>query len=87
MKIGNQGSYCIAINTDKQHLDIDLAISPERAAANMILKVLDIPHATSVSDFMDGKVKLFILIRCTINKPAMTGGITIYINCVSYNIP
>jgi len=44
---------------DKNHLDIDLAISPERAAANMILKVLDIPHAASVSDFMDGKVKLF----------------------------
>ncbi len=44
---------------DKKHLDIDLAISPERAAADMILKVLDIPHATSVSDFMDGKVKLF----------------------------
>lgn len=46
---------------DKNHLDIDLAISPERAAADSILKVLDIPHATSVADFLEGKVKLFSL--------------------------
>jgi len=46
---------------DKNHLDIDLAISPERAAADGILKVLDVPYATSVSDFFDKRVKLFSL--------------------------
>lgn len=46
---------------DKDHLDINLAISPEREAARVILKMQDIPHATSVSEFLDGKVKLFSL--------------------------
>lgn len=46
---------------DKDHLDINLAISPEREAAKVILKMQDVPHATSVSDFFEGKVKLFSL--------------------------
>lgn len=46
---------------DKKHLDIDLAISPERAAADVILQVLDVPHASSVAAFFEGKVKLFSL--------------------------
>jgi len=46
---------------DKDHLDIDLAISPEREAAKVILKMLEVPQALSVSDFLDGKVKLFSL--------------------------
>lgn len=44
---------------DKNHLDIHLAISPERETAKVILKVLDVPHATSVYDFLEGKVRLF----------------------------
>ena len=46
---------------DRDHLDIDLAISPERAASRVILKVLEVPRASSVSDFFGGKVKLFSL--------------------------
>ena len=46
---------------DKDHLDIDLAISPERETAKVILKMLNVPQALSVSDFLDGKVKLFSL--------------------------
>lgn len=46
---------------DKDHLNIDLAISPEREAARVILKMLEIPHAKSVSEFLNGKVKLFSL--------------------------
>lgn len=55
---------------DKDHLDIDLVISPERAAADVILKVLEIPHATSVSDFIGGKVKLFSL-KITSESPVV----------------
>ncbi|MBE9504856.1 MAG: Trk system potassium transporter TrkA [Proteobacteria bacterium] len=46
---------------DKKHLNIDLAISPERAAADVILNILAVPHASSVAEFFEGKVKLFSL--------------------------
>lgn len=46
---------------DKDHLDIDLAISPEREAAKVILKMLDYPSAKSVFSFFEEKVKLFSL--------------------------
>lgn len=41
-----------------QKLSIDLAISPEKEAADTILKLLSIPNATEVIDFEDGKVWL-----------------------------
>jgi trk system potassium uptake protein TrkA len=44
---------------DKQHLGIDLVISPEAEAVKKLIQVLKVPAATDVMDFAEGRVKLF----------------------------
>ncbi|MFC1834581.1 Trk system potassium transporter TrkA [Thermodesulfobacteriota bacterium] len=43
---------------DKAHLGIDLVISPEDEAVKKLIRVLDVPGATDVMDFAEGKIKL-----------------------------
>ena len=42
----------------KEGLNIDCAINPERESVSNILKLLDVPEATYVHDFAEGKVRL-----------------------------
>ncbi|UCD84447.1 MAG: Trk system potassium transporter TrkA [Deltaproteobacteria bacterium] len=42
----------------KEHLGIDLVINPEREAADKILRLLEVPGATEIVEFAEGKVKL-----------------------------
>ncbi len=43
---------------DKENLDIDPAISPEREVANAIIRLIEAPFATDVEDFEDGLIKI-----------------------------
>jgi trk system potassium uptake protein TrkA len=47
---------------DRQHLGVDLVISPESEAVSRLIKVLQIPVATDVVDFADGRIRLFGLL-------------------------
>jgi len=42
----------------REHLPIDVIISPEREVANAVLKRLRAPHAFDAEEFLDGKVEL-----------------------------
>lgn len=42
-----------------KNFGIDLVISPEREAVSRLLQVLQVPSATDVVDFADGRIKLF----------------------------
>jgi len=43
---------------EKDYLDLDFNINPEKAAAERILRIIEIPGAVDVAEFADGKVKL-----------------------------
>ncbi len=43
---------------ERDYLDLDFIINPEKVAADRILKILDTPGAVDVMDFIDGKLKL-----------------------------
>ncbi len=43
---------------DKDHLDIDLVINPDREVVDMILKLMEVPGAVRVADFADGLVRM-----------------------------
>jgi trk system potassium uptake protein TrkA len=43
---------------EKDYLDLDLNIDPQKMAAERILKVIDVPGAVDVVDFVKGKLKL-----------------------------
>ncbi|MBE9532165.1 MAG: Trk system potassium transporter TrkA [Proteobacteria bacterium] len=43
---------------DKEHLDLDLNINPEKVAADRILKTVDLPGAVEVEEFASGRLKL-----------------------------
>ncbi|HOD35687.1 MAG TPA: Trk system potassium transporter TrkA [Syntrophales bacterium] len=43
---------------DREHLNIDLCINPEREAVKNALNLIDYPGATEIIDFVDGRVKL-----------------------------
>ncbi len=43
---------------DKDHLNIDLIINPEREAVKNALNLIEYPGATEIIDFADGRVKL-----------------------------
>lgn len=43
---------------DKDHLDIDLVINPDREVVDMILKLMEVPGAIRVADFADGLVRM-----------------------------
>lgn len=44
---------------DTKQLGVDLVISPEHEAVDKLLKVINIPYATDVIDFAEGRIKLF----------------------------
>ena len=43
---------------DKDHLNIDLCINPEREAVKNALNLIEFPGATEIIDFVDGRIKL-----------------------------
>jgi trk system potassium uptake protein TrkA len=43
---------------EKDYLDLDLNINPQKMAAERILKVIDVPGAIDVIDFVNGRLKL-----------------------------
>lgn len=43
---------------EKDYLDLDFNINPEKAAAERILKIIEVPGAVDVAEFADGNVKL-----------------------------
>ncbi len=43
---------------EKDSLDLDLIINPEKVAAERILKIIEVPGAIDVMDFMEGRLKL-----------------------------
>jgi len=43
---------------ERDYLDLDFIINPEKVAADRILKIMDIPGAVDVMDFIDGSLKL-----------------------------
>lgn len=43
---------------DKNHLNIDLCINPEREAVKNALNLIEFPGATEIIDFVDGRIKL-----------------------------
>jgi trk system potassium uptake protein TrkA len=43
---------------EKDYLDLDLNINPEKIAAERILKIIEVPGAVDVVDFADGRLKL-----------------------------
>lgn len=43
---------------EKDYLDLDFNINPEKAAAERILKIIEVPGAVDVAEFADGSVKL-----------------------------
>ena len=43
---------------DKDHLNINLCINPEREAVKIALDLMEFPGATEVMDFHDGRIKL-----------------------------
>ncbi len=53
---------------DKEHLDLDLVISPETEAVNKLMEVLQVPLATDVVEFAEGRIKLFG-VRLVHNSP------------------
>ncbi len=44
---------------DENHLGVDLVISPETEAVNKLVEILQVPSATDVISFADGRIKLF----------------------------
>jgi trk system potassium uptake protein TrkA len=44
---------------DSDHLGLDLVISPETEAVKKLLEILQVPSATDVLDFAEGRIKLF----------------------------
>lgn len=44
---------------DKDHLGLDLVISPENEAVTKLMQVLEVPAATDVIDFAEGRIKMF----------------------------
>ncbi|MGI9436061.1 MAG: Trk system potassium transporter TrkA [Geminicoccaceae bacterium] len=54
----------------REHMPIDVIISPEREVAKAIATRLEVPGATSVTPFADGKVRL-IASRCDQNCPIL----------------
>lgn len=57
---------------DKNHLNIDLCINPEREAANNVLNLLEYPGAAEIFSFAEGRVKL---LGFTIDKPFPDAGV------------
>lgn len=53
---------------EKDYLDLDLNINPERLAAERIIKIVEVPGAVEVEDFVDGKFKL-VGVRLTNRSP------------------
>lgn len=43
---------------EKDYLDLDFNINPEKAAAERILKIIEVPGAVDVAEFAESKVKL-----------------------------
>ena len=44
---------------DKNHLNLDLVISPENEAVKKLIQVLEAPGATDVIEFAEGRIRLF----------------------------
>lgn len=49
--------YALLPLFDKDHLDIDLVINPDREVVEMILKLMEVPGAVRVADFAEGRVR------------------------------
>jgi trk system potassium uptake protein TrkA len=43
---------------DKEHLDIDLLINPDLTVVDTIFRLMEVPRATEVADFADGRVRM-----------------------------
>jgi trk system potassium uptake protein len=43
---------------DKEHLDIDLVINPDYELVELVLKLIEVPGAIDVEDFVDGRVRM-----------------------------
>lgn len=56
---------------EQDYLDLDLNINPEKVAAERILKIVEIPGAVEVEDFIGGKLKL---VACRLNKKSPVAG-------------
>lgn len=50
--------YALLPLFDKNHLDIDLVINPDREVVEMILKLMEVPGSVRVADFADGLVRM-----------------------------
>ncbi len=55
---------------EKEYLDLDLNIKPEKVAAERILKIIEVPGAIDVVDFAEGKLKL-VGCRLSIDSPCI----------------
>lgn len=55
---------------EKEYLDLDLNIKPEKVAAERILKIIEVPGAIDVVDFAEGRFKL-VGCRLTIDSPCI----------------
>lgn len=44
---------------DERHLGLDLVINPEREAVNKLIEIMQVPAATDVINFAEGRIKLF----------------------------
>lgn len=53
---------------DHEHLGVDLVINPEDEAVRKLVKVLQVPPATDVIDFAEGRIRLFG-VRLGFNSP------------------
>ncbi|MCK4738934.1 MAG: Trk system potassium transporter TrkA [Deltaproteobacteria bacterium] len=57
-RIRNPDYINYSVIFEKDYLDLDLNINPEKAAADRILKIIEVPGARDVVDFVDGNLKL-----------------------------
>jgi len=56
----------------KENLNIDLIINPDFEAVSSIIRLLEVPGATDIVDFNDGRVKL---IGCRVQNPVFHDGV------------
>ncbi len=58
---------------EKDYIDLDLNINPERVAAEKILKIIEVPGAVDTADFFDGQLKL---VGCRVKADSKAVGVT-----------
>ncbi|MFZ3072780.1 MAG: Trk system potassium transporter TrkA [Thermodesulfobacteriota bacterium] len=57
-RIRNQDYLSYSRIFEEGYLDLEYIINPEKVAAERILKIIEVPGAVDVVDFMDGRLKL-----------------------------